>query len=282
MIVAEDLYGADGRILLKRGTALDSWYIERLQGIRQTTLLVDDLTPVYLDNHYIAHQIRHNGMLEVTRWLPDGSTAFQQAWEPLERVIETIHDEPELTGLLLRLSQRQRQWFLHGVQRAALGVVMARELPLAALDRQSLVMALLLLDIGNLGLSDEIATKSTPLTATERKLVHLHPELAVERLQKIATVAPQALQVVHCHHERLDGSGYPRGLVGHQIDPLSQVAAIADVYCALGQDRSHRCRIAPATRDSILRDGAGTLFDATLIADFLARPHGSDNRAEPA
>ena len=97
----------------------------------------------------------------------------------------------------------------------------------------------LLHDIGKMGVPDSILHKPGPLTEEEWVLMKRHPSLAHEMLAPVQYLSA-ALAVPHCHHERWDGTGYPRGLKGEQIPLLARIFAVVDVYDALTSERPYR------------------------------------------
>jgi response regulator RpfG family c-di-GMP phosphodiesterase len=125
-------------------------------------------------------------------------------------------------------------------------------------------------DIGKMAIPDAILLKPGRLTEAEWAIMRSHPTLAYELLSPIAYLAP-ALAIPYCHHEKWNGSGYPRGLSGEQIPFAARIFAVADVWDALSFDRPYR-RAWPAARvrDHIASQ-AGTHFDPRVVVEFLRR-----------
>jgi len=97
----------------------------------------------------------------------------------------------------------------------------------------------LLHDIGKMGIPDSILLKPAPLTKTERVIMQTHPEKAYKILSKIGYLA-RAVDIPYCHHEKWDGTGYPRKLKGEEIPVSARIFAVVDVYDALTSDRPYR------------------------------------------
>jgi hypothetical protein len=126
----------------------------------------------------------------------------------------------------------------------------------------------LLHDIGKMGVPDAILLKPGALTEEEWALMHLHPTHAFEMLAPIDYLRP-ALDIPYCHHEKWDGSGYPRGLAGTKIPMAARMFALVDVWDALRSDRPYR-RAWPMERvRAHIRSLAGTDFDPDLVELFL-------------
>lgn len=127
----------------------------------------------------------------------------------------------------------------------------------------------LLHDIGKMGIPDEILLKPGPLNEDEWEIMRKHPIYAYELLSPIEFLRP-ALDIPYCHHEKWDGSGYPRGLKGEQIPPSARIFAVVDVWDALRSDRPYRTAWeAQRVRDHIKALG-GSHFDPAVLEAFLA------------
>ena len=127
----------------------------------------------------------------------------------------------------------------------------------------------LLHDIGKVGIPDRILQKPGPLTDEEWAVMRRHPTYAHDMLSGIGFLHP-ALAIPWSHHEKWDGSGYPRGLRGEEIPLTARVFAVVDIWDALRYDRPYRRGLpAPEVRD-YLRSISGTHLDARLVDLFLA------------
>ncbi|HDZ62172.1 MAG TPA: HD domain-containing protein, partial [Nitrospirae bacterium] len=126
----------------------------------------------------------------------------------------------------------------------------------------------LLHDIGKMGVPDSILLKPGPLTEEEWEIMKQHPVYAFEMLYNIEYLHP-ALEIPYYHHEKWDGTGYPKGLKGKDIPLSARIFAVVDVWEALASDRPYR----PAwSRDKIrehIRLLAGNHFDPSVVEVFL-------------
>jgi diguanylate cyclase (GGDEF)-like protein len=123
-------------------------------------------------------------------------------------------------------------------------------------------------DVGKLIVPDDILKKPGPLTAEEYEVIQRHP-LVGEALIRETPFLEDVIQAVGCHHERYDGSGYPRGLCGDEIPLLGRALAIADVYSAMSLDRPYRKALSVDEIIAEIRAGAGTRFDPHLVEVFV-------------
>ncbi|NPV77784.1 MAG: PAS domain S-box protein [Anaerolineae bacterium] len=126
----------------------------------------------------------------------------------------------------------------------------------------------LLHDIGKLGVPDRILLKPGPLDEAEWAVMHRHPQFAFDMLWPIAFLR-SALDIPYCHHEKWDGTGYPRGLKGEQIPLAARIFAVVDVYDALISDRPYRPAWTEEEAFATIREGSGTHFDPEIVKLFF-------------
>ena len=126
----------------------------------------------------------------------------------------------------------------------------------------------LLHDIGKMGISDDVLHKSGELSDEEWTMMRRHPQLAYEMLSPIAYLLP-ALDIPYCHHEKWDGSGYPRGLKGEEIPLAARIFSIVDVFDALTSDRPYRPAWTMKKAVAYIRQQAGLYFDPKIVNVFI-------------
>jgi diguanylate cyclase (GGDEF)-like protein len=131
-------------------------------------------------------------------------------------------------------------------------------------------MASPLHDVGKIGIPDRVLLKPGALTLEERKEVERHAEIGHAILAGSGSpLLELAASIALTHHERFDGSGYPRGLRGEQIPLEGRIASVADVFDALTSDRPYRVAFPPDVAVAMLRQGRGTQFDPLVLDLFL-------------
>ncbi|MEV4437965.1 HD-GYP domain-containing protein [Streptomyces sp. NPDC049577] len=157
----------------------------------------------------------------------------------------------------------------HGERVGRASVLIARELGMAGERLEAVRFAGILHDIGKLGVPTRLLRKNGPLTTEERRIIELHPEYGHEMVRGIGFLDEARAAILH-HHERLDGTGYPYGLKGHQIPEFARVVAVADAFDAMTSTRSYRrARPVPAALAELHRC-AGSHFDPRMV-DALTR-----------
>lgn len=126
----------------------------------------------------------------------------------------------------------------------------------------------LLHDIGKMGIPDQILLKPGTLTVDEYETMKKHPIFAYDMLSKIDFLQP-CLDIPYCHHERWDGTGYPRGLKGLQIPLAARIFSVVDVWDALHSNRPYRQEWPVERITEYLTKQSGTQFDPAIIKSFI-------------
>jgi PAS domain S-box-containing protein len=126
----------------------------------------------------------------------------------------------------------------------------------------------LLHDIGKMGVPDNVLLKPEPLTEEEWIMMRKHPQYAYDLLRPITFLA-RALDIPYCHHEKWDGTGYPRGLKGEEIPLAARLFAVVDAWDALRADRPYRPAWSEEEALTYIREQSGRQFDPQVVESFL-------------
>ncbi len=145
----------------------------------------------------------------------------------------------------------------------------SRALTLPASTQQVNRYGALLHDIGKISIPEAILNKPGKLTAEEFAIIKQHPEIG-ERICRPLRSGADIAPIVRGHHERWDGGGYPDGLAGETIPLGARIVAVADAFDAMTTDRPYRKALALKTAWEILREGAGTQWDAAVVEAFMS------------
>jgi HD-GYP domain-containing protein (c-di-GMP phosphodiesterase class II) len=127
----------------------------------------------------------------------------------------------------------------------------------------------LLHDIGKMGIPDSILLKPGPLTDEEWVVMKRHPVYAYELIYPITHLRP-SLDIPYCHHEKWDGTGYPRGLKGEEIPLAARIFTVVDVWDALTSDRPYRKAWPSRKALDYIREQSGKYFDPHIVEVFLS------------
>lgn len=176
--------------------------------------------------------------------------------------------EATIAGWSRAMDLRDRETEGHSQRVAELTVELAQAMGMSAEDIVHLRRGALLHDMGKIGIPDAILHKPTLLTEEEWTVMRTHPQLAYDMLHHIEYLHP-ALAIPYNHHEKWDGSGYPRGLKGEEIPLAARLFAIIDVWDALTSDRSYRPAWSEANARNYLREQSGKHFDPQVVELFF-------------
>ena len=163
----------------------------------------------------------------------------------------------------------------HQQRAARIAAAIAREMGLPEMQIQGIYLAGIIHDVGKISVPSEILSKPGKLSKAESELVQAHPQAGYDILKDVAFPWPIA-QIVLQHHERIDGSGYPRGLAGEAILIEARILAVADVVEAMNSHRPYRPALGPEVALAEIEKGAGRLYDngAVQACVRLFREHG--------
>ncbi len=151
----------------------------------------------------------------------------------------------------------------------------AEKLCLSKEEKNSLLWASILHDIGKIGIPERVLTKPGKLSAEEFGWIKLHPEKGYDILKPIEPLA-KSLGGILYHHERLDGKGYPSGLRGGEIPLQARIIAVADTFDAMTSDRPYRPKITAKEALAVMDEVAGTQLDAELVRAFTTIADGTE------
>ena len=180
----------------------------------------------------------------------------------------TLAYDATIEGWSRALDLRDKETEGHTQRVAQMTERLAQVMGIGAADLVHIHRGAMLHDIGKMGVPDNILLKPGKLTDEEWVIMRKHPQYAYEMLSPITFLRP-ALDIPYCHHEKWDGTGYPRGLKGEQIPLAARIFAVVDVWDALTSDRPYRAAWSrERTREHICA-GAGTHFDPHIVDVFL-------------
>ena len=181
--------------------------------------------------------------------------------------LETAY-EATLNGWVRALDLRDKETEGHTQRVTAMTRQLAMSLGIGGDELVHITRGALLHDIGKMGVPDRILLKTSDLTVEERELMKQHTTLAYKMLSPIKFLQP-AIDIPYCHHEKWDGTGYPRGLRHERIPFKARIFSIVDVWDAMTSDRVYRKALAPAEARRYIHEQSGSYFDPQLVDAFL-------------
>ncbi len=309
MVLGKDLRNERGNILLARGVTLSAGYISAIKRMGFYAIYVrdgvaDDVEPpdlltervrIATSKHVrqlfaLALSAASNGATERRQRSAVGNLVgaampnVAQLYRDVERIIDQAANTQVLAGVA-SLKSHDNYTFEHSVEVTVVGVMLGLRLRLMPLELHQLALGCLCHDIGKVVVPQEILNKPGPLEQHELEVIRKHPETGFNMVRQIVG-APDiiARHIVWQHHERQNGSGYPRGLRGLNefsfsreghfgrglILPAAEIAAVAEVYASLASDQPYRRALPAPQIVRILRRSAGSHLNEEVVRRFLS------------
>jgi response regulator RpfG family c-di-GMP phosphodiesterase len=197
----------------------------------------------------------------------------QQALLELAAAYETT-----LAGWARALDLRDRETEGHSQRVTDLTVQLARGIGISDAECVHIRRGALLHDIGKMGIPDNVLLKPSALTPDEWELMRRHPTYALKLLEPIEYLKP-ALAIPYCHHEKWDGTGYPRQLRGEEIPLAARIFAVADIWDAVRSDRPYRTAWPEQKALEYVESLSGTHLDPAVVAAFLRLRHSTESNS---
>lgn len=204
------------------------------------------------------------------RTMKQGETVAVQDLEPLaDELVDTIFDNRDALFCLSRIREKDSYLMEHSLNVAMLLANFGRFLGLERQVLRELTIGGMLHDVGKIRISDAILHKPGKLTPEEFAVMKKHVNFSISMLKDCPGITPIMLTVAACHHERLDGQGYPQGLTVDRMNLYARMSPIVDCYDALTADRCYKAGMPPTSAFRILLQGIGTQFDEALVRQFI-------------
>jgi putative nucleotidyltransferase with HDIG domain len=280
--LAKPLLDEKGAILLGAGAELTQYIINRLMALGIPAVYIEDgrVEDVVAED-VISQQTRQQALATIHKTMREMILAeqfprqFQQQeiGRRIRGLFDTILSEMKSKrGMAINLANiYSTDGFLyhHSLNVAIMSVAMGLEYGLNDKQLLDLGVGTLLHDVGKLRVPQEILNKPGRLTEEEFKLIQHHAIYGYEMLREQDDISALSAHVALQHHERVDGTGYPRGLKGDEIHIFGKISAVADVYEALTANRVYRKGHLPHHALEFLLGSCGSHFDTDIVQIFL-------------
>lgn len=216
--------------------------------------------------------------LMLTRMVREHEMDFQQHLKDKEELLEQLRAKNDelldaydrtIFGWSRVLEMRNREVKDHSLRVTEMAIALARYMNVPESEMQHIRRGALLHDIGKMAIPDHIIMKDSDLSDDERAEIRRHPLYGFEMISEIEFLRP-SMDILLCHHEKWDGTGYPFGLAGDQIPLFARIFSVVDVYDALcSDDRTYRKADPPDVAAEYLINQSGEHFDPEIVDAFL-------------
>jgi len=279
-ILASDLVMEGRKVMLRKGVALNSVLIHRIEQLGfQGVYILDDLSRDLEVANVISDTLKYKAKADVqSLFISIQNKTVSRANSQLDMISKVINDivdeilyNRKLMVNVVDLRTFDDYTFSHSVNVAVLSVVMGTVLGLTRPRLNELAMGALIHDIGKIFIDRKVINKPGRLNAEEFAEMKKHSEKGYDYLKAHSQINEQALKVVLLHHEQFNGNGYPFGLSGEGIDFFARIVCVADVYDALTSDRPYRKAMLPSDAMEYIMGGFGTMFDPKVVKAFTRK-----------
>lgn len=285
MKLAKPIFYKDGsNILLNVGCCNLSKYKNKLLDMGVHYLYIEDeksegieITDAIKEQTRIkSRKIVHDVITDITKKRTFNVAKIQETI--IAMVDDILHSKSVLVNLT-DIRTNDDYTFSHSVNVAVLSLILGRVLHY---DKDKLIklgMGALLHDIGKSIIPSEILNKPGKFTEEEFKIMKEHSQLGFDTIKNSWELSPLSKVIILSHHEKVDGSGYPRGIKGDEIHEFAKIVAICDVFDALTSDRCYRPKCPVYQAIELLMANINTQFDQGLVEKFIRHvatyPNGS-------
>ena len=198
-----------------------------------------------------------------------GTLDAQRVNEAVNGLTESVLRNPDAMLLFTQLKEKSDYTHSHALDCSVFMMVFGRFLEMSREDVALLGHLGLLQDVGKVRLPTTLLEKRERLSEDELGVLRRHVEHSADILRETPQLPPNLSELAVVHHERFDGSGYPKKLRGNEIGLIGSIAGIVDTFAALTARRPYADALAPSTALSILYKHRGTLFDGFLVEHFI-------------
>ncbi len=184
-------------------------------------------------------------------------------------MVDSVLRNSTAMALLVRMQQKDEYTSSHSLKTSVWALVFGRHLGLDRGSLQAVGLGALLLDVGKTKMPAELLNKTGELTDVERAYLHTHVDRSLEILREVGSIDNRVLEMVATHHERYDGSGYPKGWRGNQIPVFGRIAGIVDSYAAMTSDRPYAAAMSSYDAMREFNSLTDKHFQAEMVEQFI-------------
>ena len=275
MVLAQELLDPSGRVLAEENSSLSEFAINRL--------IRDGYEGVYIQDE-LSSDIRIDSVISAALWAKAMDWVrlrnISECREVADEIVESLMGKRNVSLELNDFRTNENYIYAHSVNVAVLSCLVGMGFGMESDELHSLVFAGLLHDLGKLDIPSYIRNKAERLTREEFQIMKTHSELSYELIKERTDISAHVKNAVRSHHENVDGSGYPDGILGESQSIFTKIIHVVDVFDALVSRTPYKTPYSPQEAIEYLMGGCGLLFDQevvmTLIKFVPMYPKGTD------
>lgn len=279
----------DGKILLRDHTVLKPFYIQRIKNLNYSYLYIFDpqeleqeylsLRPIKDETQQKALQLYQKTLERLQNSNSKEKIDLNKYKEVINEIIDDILNNPQVIYNISDIQNYDHYTFTHSVNVTVLSILVGTSMGYARGDLEILGIGAMLHDIGKIFISPEILNKVSRLEPAEYEQVKAHTRKGYDLLKTKGAFTYLPAQIGLQHHEREDGTGYPRGVTGKSIHRFSKIVAVADVYDAMTSRRVYQHPLASLAVLREIISQASIKFDPVVVDHFtrVVAPYPKDS-----
>ncbi len=277
MQLAKPLYKGDHDLMLAAGIKLTPCYISSIVRLRYQGVYIDDNLSKDIEVvNIISDELRRETMAAISKIFVTAEQGGRVKHKldinkQVGNIIDELLNNRNMMVNMMDLRSFDSYTYSHSINVAVLSIIIGITMNYKKDDLVKLGIGALLHDIGKVFISKEILNKAGPLTAAEYNTIKLHPQMGYDYVVEKYLVPILSRVTIADHHEKYDGTGYPRGKKKSEISFFGRIAAVADVYDALTSERPYRKALNPSDAMEYIMAGSGTQFDPDVIQIFTRK-----------
>lgn len=283
MVLGRDIY-RENCLIINKGATKISRYIPNLKNMGIRYIYIEDKNSKGIEiPDAVTEEARNNCKSALEKTVLDFKKNYKFKLEALQaamkRILMEVNTNKDVQVSLIDICSTDEYTFSHSISTSVYALLMGRALHYSDKQMQELSIGAVLHDIGKILIDTDATFESRKLTDEEFEIIKLHTVSGYEALKEVTSISEASKQIILQHHERLDGSGYPDGIMGYEASEYAKIVSIADVYDALTTDRVYRKKWPTNKAIDYLIENGGTKFDPDLVRIFIQQvavyPNGS-------
>lgn len=273
-VIALPIVTSDAVVLLGEGTVLSMPYIDKIKASKIKKIYIhDNISNVEKKSKQGYIEVKNMGIDTVSsiykKVINFESVQLEEIYSVVNNIVDLVKKDNNIpAGLMKKMQLKDNFTFLHSINTCYLSIFLGEYMKLSDENLIKLGVGALLHDIGKIRIDESILKKNTRLTSDEYEEIKKHTNYGYEILSGINNIYSETPYIALNHHEKFDGSGYPRGMKGANIDIYSQIVSVCDVYDALICARSYKPALKPNETFEYILSKSGTFFNISVVTAF--------------
>ncbi|MDR3563615.1 MAG: HD-GYP domain-containing protein [Negativicutes bacterium] len=274
MITSRNIYNANGSLLLGKDHLLDEQFIRRLSNLNIDAVFVQN---PFCDIEPAEEVLHETTRVEAIRFTQKAFENFKKTQnlnlvgihQSVQKIIGDIMANRHVLIHLADIRVRDDYTFGHSINVCLVATIIGLKLRLSELQLTELATGAVLHDVGMMLLSPALVNKREALSSDDWAILKSHADLGFGILRNQGAVSLVSAHIAFQHHEKWDGSGYPRGISGENIHRYARIVAVADMYDAMTSERAYRPAMLPHEAYEVILASRGSKLDPEFVDIFL-------------